>query len=127
MRAIDAINAKLSELGMSGAELTRLIGVSNGVYSQWNTGKTNPSNASIAKIAKALGCTVEELLKPTQTVPPVDTSVEPTADDMMALLQAYRENPELRVLFHASKKATADDLLLAADFIRRRRANDEAD
>ena len=62
MDAIDKINLALARKGMSGAELERLIGVSNSVYSQWTKRTTKPSNKSLIKIAKALGVDVTELL-----------------------------------------------------------------
>lgn len=61
MDTIDKINALLKERGMNGAELSRAIGVSSAVYSQWNTRKTAPSNKSIAKVAAVLGVPVSEL------------------------------------------------------------------
>ena len=61
MDTIDKINAFLKERGMNGAELSRAIGVSSAVYSQWNTRKTAPSNKSIAKVAAVLGVHVSDL------------------------------------------------------------------
>lgn len=62
MEAIDKINAILKQKGLSGAELERMIGVSNSVYSQWNTGSTKPSNKSLAKVASALDVDISEIL-----------------------------------------------------------------
>lgn len=62
MDAIDKINVVLARKGISGAELERLIGVSNSVYSQWNTKQTKPSKKSLAKVADALGVDVAEIL-----------------------------------------------------------------
>ena len=62
MDAIDKINIALARKGMSGAELEQLIGVSNSVYSQWNTKRTKPSKKSLAKVAAALGIDVAEIL-----------------------------------------------------------------
>ena len=62
MDSIDKINLVLARRGMSGAELERLIGVSNSVYSQWNTRTTKPSNKSLVKIANALDVDVADLL-----------------------------------------------------------------
>ena len=72
MDAIDKINAILSIKGMSGADLERKIGVSNSVYSQWNTKKAKPSNKSLTKVADALGVDVSEILP--------DNIKEPTAE-----------------------------------------------
>lgn len=60
--SIDKINALLLKNGISGAELERSIGLSNSVYSQWNTGATKPSKKSLKKIADYFGIDVTELL-----------------------------------------------------------------
>lgn len=62
MDSIDKINFVLMQKGLSGADLSRLIGVSNSVYSQWNTRTTKPSNKNLVKIAEALGVDVSEIL-----------------------------------------------------------------
>lgn len=62
MDAIDKINVLLAQKGMSGADLERQIGVSNSVYSQWNTKLTKPSKKSLLKVAEALGVDVSELI-----------------------------------------------------------------
>lgn len=62
MDSIDKINLHLARLGMSGADLERKIGVSNSVYSQWNTKSTKPSKKSLMKVADALGVDVSELM-----------------------------------------------------------------
>lgn len=72
MDAIDKINRLLTQKGMSGAELEKKIGVSNSVYSQWNTKATKPSNKSLLKVAAALDVDISEIMadkdekKPTQ-------------------------------------------------------------
>ena len=51
MGIIDKINSCLLLKGISGAELSRDLGLSNSAYSQWNTGKTIPSPKTVSKIA----------------------------------------------------------------------------
>lgn len=76
MDTIDRINLILAEKGMSGAELSREIGASNSVYSQWNTRATSPSKKNLAKIAKVLGTSVEYLmgLSDKKEIPPAVSS-----------------------------------------------------
>lgn len=62
MKSIDKINKQLVLRGLTGAELCREIGLSNSIYSLWNTGKNKPSNKTIAKIADFLQVDIEELL-----------------------------------------------------------------
>lgn len=62
MLAIDKINLLLLKHGITGADLSRAIGVSNSVYSQWNTKATKPSKKNLKKIADYFGVDVSELL-----------------------------------------------------------------
>lgn len=62
MDAIDKINFYLSKKGKNGADLSRGLGLSNSIYSQWNTRKTKPSNARLPAIAEYLGVSVEDIM-----------------------------------------------------------------
>lgn len=74
MEPIDRINHMLALRGMTGAELTRSLGLSTAVYSQWNTKATKPSKKNLLRVAECLGVSLEYLLygnedekKPVQT------------------------------------------------------------
>ena len=58
MYIIDKINALLAEHGKTGSDLTRALGLSNGVYSQWNTKTTQPSRRNLKRIADYFGVPV---------------------------------------------------------------------
>ena len=58
---IKRIEIRLTELGMSKAEFYKRSGVSSASYSQWNTGKYNPSKAKLKKAANVLGLDVDYL------------------------------------------------------------------
>lgn len=62
MSVIERINILLKENGMTGAELCRAIGVSTGVYSQWNTGRNEISAKNLKKIADFFSISVSDLL-----------------------------------------------------------------
>ncbi len=49
--------------GISQGEIGRILGVDKGFISNIENGKTNPTLATIAKLAKALGISVGELMK----------------------------------------------------------------
>lgn len=63
MSTIDKINLLIKERGITGAELTRAIGIkSTGTYSQWNKGTTEISNKNLKKIADFFGLPVSYLV-----------------------------------------------------------------
>lgn len=51
------------EKGISQGEISRRLDVDKGFVSNIENGKTNPTLATIAKIAKAVGVSVGELMK----------------------------------------------------------------
>lgn len=61
MDTIDKINYYLSMQGKTGADLSRALGLSNSVYSQWNTRKTAPRKSKLPAIAEYLGVNVDDL------------------------------------------------------------------
>ena len=49
--------------GISQGEIGRILGVDKGFVSNIENGKTNPTLATIAKLAKAVGVSVGELMQ----------------------------------------------------------------
>ena len=49
--------------GISQGDIARSIGVSRGFVSNIENGKTNPTLATIARLANAIGVSTDELLK----------------------------------------------------------------
>lgn len=58
---IDKIIKLLREKGISGAKMSRDLGFSNAVFSQWKNHKQNPSNENLKKIADYFDVSVEFL------------------------------------------------------------------
>lgn len=58
---IKRIELRLAELGMSKAEFYEKSGISSASYSQWNTGKYNPSRAKLQQAASVLGLDLDYL------------------------------------------------------------------
>lgn len=56
------IAALRKKLGMSAVELAAAIDVTPGFISQVENGKSGISTDTAAKLARALGCTIDELL-----------------------------------------------------------------
>lgn len=52
-----------TEKGISQGDIVRSLGMDRAFISNIENGKTNPTLATIAKLAKAIGVSVDELLK----------------------------------------------------------------
>lgn len=96
MDAIDKINFYLSKKGKNGADLSRALGLSNSIYSQWNTRKTKPSNVRLPAIAEYLGVSVEDIMPDDVAAPAApqgakkapDPKIEGLSEAKKALLDA---------------------------------------
>lgn len=62
MNTIDRINDLLALKGISAAQMSRDLGFSNGLYSQWKSGLQKPSAKKLEKIAEYFDVTVDYLL-----------------------------------------------------------------
>lgn len=62
MNSIQKIIELLNQKGISGAKMSKDLGFSNAVFSQWKTGKQNPSIEKLTKIAKYLEVSTDYLL-----------------------------------------------------------------
>ena len=94
MTSIEKINILLAQHGMSGADLERAIGVSNSVYSQWNTGATKPSRKNLKKIADYFQIDVTELLDDPPIKQEVEQSFSPEELVHNAILSTNKKIPD---------------------------------
>lgn len=60
----EAVAIRMEDLGITNSELAERIGVSKRVVLGIKRGETNPSYATLVKIAGALGCRVKIVLTP---------------------------------------------------------------
>lgn len=70
MDTIDKINYFLVKQGKTGADLSRALGLSNSIYSQWNKKKTKPKTSKLSVIAEYLGVSVADILPDDEEVLP---------------------------------------------------------
>ena len=59
----ELIAARLSDLGMTQTQLAEVIGVSYQQVSNWATGFRRPNMASLIKLAAALKCKADDLIR----------------------------------------------------------------
>ena len=81
MDTIDKINYYLTKNKKTGADLCEFLGVSSGVYSQWNTRRTKPRNSKLPSIAEYLGVSVADLLPDGELVPQEGIKKDPIPKD----------------------------------------------
>ena len=101
MDTIDKINYYLTKSKKTGADLCEFLGVSSGVYSQWNTRRTKPRKSKLPAIAEYLGVSVADLLPDKELVPqegikkgpiPKDEAVSPAKQKLLDALDGLSDS-----------------------------------
>jgi len=101
-------------------KMCKEIGLSRGLMTDLKKGRKKGLNVDTAqKIASYFGVSVEYLLGKEKA-----SADETEADkELYAILQEFKDNPELRALFSLSRNATPEQLRQYADVIRALRGN----
>ena len=58
---MNSIKCKRESAGWTQARLARKLGISRATVAMWETGKSRPRYDMLPKIARLLGCTIDEL------------------------------------------------------------------
>lgn len=115
MDTIDKINYYLTKNKRTGADLCEFLGVSSGVYSQWNTRRTKPRKSKLPAIAEYLGVSVADLL------PDEDPSTGIKKDPIPKDEAEDSETAELRDIWGSADENERRDLLEMARMLKSRR------
>lgn len=115
MDTIDKINYYLTKNKRTGADLCEFLGVSSGVYSQWNTRRTKPRKSKLPAIAEYLGVSVADLL------PDEDPSAGIKKDPIPKDGAEDSETAELREIWSSADENERRDLLEMARMLKNRR------
>lgn len=110
---------------MKAVDLAKSSGISKSRISQYVNGVYEAKQEAVYKLALALNVSEGWLMGydvPMQRSAPADES-----DDVMELLDALRNRPEMRMLFSVSKDATREDIERAVAIIEALRKSEEDD
>lgn len=95
---IKRIEIRLSEIGMSKKEFYDKTGIKSASFSQWRTGKYNPSEKNLLKAAEVLGVSYSYLLNGVE-----EKENAPTADSKGDILD------EVDIAFYGDYKELSED------------------
>lgn len=107
--------------GVSPTRVLDDLGISKSSYGHWKKGG-EPLNETKKKIADYFGITVAELMSGEIKKSPAKAAED---DELEAILQDFKDNPELRALFKLSRKATPDELRQYQKIIKALRGSGE--
>jgi transcriptional regulator with XRE-family HTH domain len=105
------------KLGLTNEKLAKMADLPVNTISRISSGATKePTLKTLKKIAKALDCTIDDL-QPGGTIEPYYLD-----EEAAQLAQEVYENPNLRVLFDASRKLSPDDIKAVIEIVKRMQA-----
>ena len=97
------------------AQLGEIAGVSDKAVSTWENGTAEPRLGAIQKIATALNIKKSDIVDDTDG----DGSMYYLDPEAAEIAQEVQQRPELKILFDASRKVSADDLNFVIGMIDR--------
>lgn len=119
----------MDEMNMKAVELSERSGLGKSSISQYLNGSHSPSNISSGRMGKVLKVNPLWLMGfdvskyPDTSEAGVQTFVHPEAyyenEDARRIAQQVFDDPNLRVLFDAASNASPEDILTAADLLRK--------
>lgn len=98
------IEIRLAELGMKKKDFFQLTNITSAAYSNWNTGKTKPSNSTLHRIDSVLG-TSFELYRQSDNI-----------YENIQMLQELRDSE--RALLQVTKSMTDEEIRRTTEFIK---------
>lgn len=102
------------------AQLGEIAGVSDKAVSTWENGTAEPRLGAIQKIATALNIKKSDIVDDADG----DGSMYYLDPEAAEIAQEVQQRPELKILFDASRKVSADDLELVINMIDRLKKNE---
>lgn len=98
-----------NKIGKAPSRVGLEIGGSKAMVNGWKTGKSNPTDANLQKLAEYFGCAVEDL-EPDKEKEPAGSGLVNDDAELTAYLEELRTRPEMRMLFHTFAGATKEQV-----------------
>ena len=105
--------------GWTMKQLGAMIGVAESTVSLYETGKREPDNETIMKLADLMGVSLDYLMGREEQ--------ETDKDDVWELREQLRRDPDMRVLFSAARTASPDHIRAAAAMLKALKETENAD
>ena len=113
MSILERILEELSKTNKKEADLCKHIGINQNNFTNWKRRGTEPSAALLPLIADFLNVSVDYLITGEEKE---QYYIDP---ETAALAQEIFDNPELRILFDATRNASKEDLAVVVKIAQR--------
>lgn len=129
MSVKDLIREKRLSLGMTMKEVADKVGVSEATISRWESGEiSNMRRGAISALAKALNISPNEIMGWEQPEEDADDSPSYYDDpEVAAIANEMKENPDIRVLFDASRGLSKESIEEVRRFVEYQKAKERGD
>ena len=116
----DNIKKLRQKKNITQGELAEMLHVKRQTVSSWEVNRTEPNIGLVELIAKALGCKKSDIIGGDSVT---EQQEAPTAyylnPETARIAQEVFDSPETRILFDAARNARPQDILLAAEMLKR--------
>lgn len=124
---LEVIRELKTRKGLTTKQLSELSSVPLGTLNKILSGTTkDPQLETLRAIANALGCRVEDFV---DNPLPVEVPTAPPdyylSPEISQMAQEIYDNPELRILFDASRKLEKEDILTVVSLVKRMKGYNE--
>lgn len=129
MSVKDLIREKRLSLGMTMKEVADKVGVSEATISRWESGEiSNMRRGAISALAKALNISPNEIMGWEQSEEYADDSPSYYDDpEVAAIANEMKENPDIRVLFDATRGLKKESIEEVRRFVEFQKAKERGD
>lgn len=110
--------------GCKDADVAKATGITKSTFSDWKSGRSNPKDAKLQKIADYFGVSLEYLMTGKSESASNDLPYY-LNDETKAIAQEIFENPDMRSLFDMSRKMTPERLKAHLEFMKKMQDLDE--
>ncbi len=110
-------NLRLAK-GMSQVELAEALGITRSRLSMYELGQREPDFETLELIADYFNVDIDYLMGRTEKTTMIPQSYY-LNEETAKIAQEVFDDPDLRILFDASRNARPEDIRLAADLLRR--------
>ena len=115
----DNIKRIRKQRNMTQEELAEAIHVKRQTVSSWEINRTEPNMGAVELLAHALQCRKSDLIGAESAGTEQAHAMYYISPETARIAQRLFECPEARILFDAAKDSAPEDLLLAADLLKR--------
>lgn len=100
--------------GISTYKVSKETGIATATFSDWKSGKSIPKRDKLQKIADYFGVTLEYLTSGKEEI-----EFDYLNEESRQIAKDAYNNPELRILFNASKEVSPEDLRFVIEMVKK--------